>query len=119
MKGTQRCAAVIVGALTLGSCSAFEPEPPSGHFTICAEPAPELNTNYLLVHVSYGGCGEAEFGLEQVVSRGMAVLRLRKTSPDELCDMLLAHWLEFPLATAVREAAEIRLVGPDGSIRLR
>ena len=115
----RRMTLLTAGALALAGCSAFEPEPAWGAFTISAEPPPELTVSDLLVHVSYGGCGEAGFGLEQVVSGGLAVLSLRKTTPDEPCDMLLAHWLEFPLAQAVREAAEVRLVGPDGSLRLR
>jgi hypothetical protein len=111
---------ILMGALALASCQSFEPDTPfGGHFSISAEPPPVLDASSLRVHVTYGGCGEAEFGLEQVVSRDLAVLRVQKASPDELCDMLLSHWLEFPLASAVRNAVEVRLVGPNTSVQLR
>jgi hypothetical protein len=74
---------------------------------------PALNGQTLEVTLEYGGCrSNHEFELRsRATSPSSTDVWLRKTTPDEPCDMLVIERRNFTVTTS---AGAVRLLGPQG-----
>ena len=107
-----------VAALLLLGCSdpvAPDPDAFGARYLIQSEPDPPVLSGQTLdVTLEYGGCrANHDF---QVRSRATSAtstdIWLRKTSPDEPCDMLVVERRNFQVTTS---AGSVRLLGPNGA----
>jgi hypothetical protein len=107
-----------VAALLLLGCSdpvAPDPDAFGARYLIQSEPDPPVLSGQTLdVTLEYGGCrANHDF---QVRSRATSAtstdIWLRKTSPDEPCDMLVVERRSFQVTIS---AGSVRLLGPEGA----
>lgn len=107
-----------VAVLLLLGCSdpvAPDPDAFGARYLIQSEPDPPVLIGQTLeVTLEYGGCrGNHEFEIRsRATSPTSTDVWLRKTSPDEPCDMLVVERRSFQVTTS---AGSVRLLGPDGA----
>jgi hypothetical protein len=109
---------LLVAALLLLGCSdpvAPDPDAFGALYRIQEVPDPPvLNGQTLEVTLEYGGCrGNHEFELRSRLTSPTSVdVWLRKTTPDEPCDMLVIERRNFQVTAS---AGAVRLLGPQGA----
>lgn len=107
-----------VAALLLLGCSdpvAPDPDAFGARYLIQSDPDPPVLIGQTLeVTLEYGGCRtDHEFELRsRATSANSADVWLRKTTPDEPCDMLVIERRTFLVTTS---ADAVRLLGPEGA----
>jgi len=107
-----------VAALLLLGCSdpvAPEPNAFGARYLIQSDPGPPVLTGQTLeVTLEYGGCRtNHDFEVRSRATSGNSTdIWLRKTSPDEPCDMLVVERRSFQVTTP---AGSVRLLGPEGA----
>lgn len=107
-----------VAVLLLLGCSdpvAPDPDAFGARYLIQSEPDPPVLIGQTLeVTLEYGGCrGNHEFEIRsRATSPTSTDVWLRKTSPDEPCDMLVVERRSFQVTTS---AGSVRLLGPNGA----
>jgi len=107
-----------VTALLLLSCSdpvAPDPAAFGALYRIQETPDPPILTGQTLeMTLEYGGCqGSHEFEIRaRATSPTSTDVWLRKTTPNEPCDMLVVERRSFQVTTS---AGSVRLLGPEGA----
>jgi hypothetical protein len=107
-----------VAALLLLGCSdpvAPDPDAFGARYLIQSDPDPPVLIGQTLeVTLEYSGCRtDHEFELRsRATSANSADVWLRKTTPDEPCDMLVIERRTFLVTTS---ADAVRLLGPEGA----
>lgn len=113
-----KSASIALAALLLVGCSdpvAPDPAAFGALYRIRETPDPPVLTGQSLeVTVEYGGCrGNHEFELRSRVTSATSVdVWLRKTTPNEPCDMLVTERRSFQVTAS---AGAVRLLGPEGA----
>lgn len=113
-----KSASIALAALLLVGCSdpvAPDPAAFGALYRIREAPDPPVLTGQTLeVTVEYGGCrGNHEFELRSRVTSATSVdVWLRKTTPNEPCDMLVTERRSFQVTAS---AGAVRLLGPEGA----
>lgn len=107
----------VAALLLLGCTDPVAPDPDAfgARYLIQSDPDPPVLIGQTLeVTLEYGGCRTShEFELRsRVTSPNSTDLWLRKTSPDEPCDMLVVERRSFQVTTS---AGSVRLLGPEGT----
>ena len=120
--GLRRSILVSICLAAFG-CSSTTAPAFGAHYLLLLEPdPPALVSSSLTVTVSYGGCASGrafEVG-HRARSNGSVEVWLRKTTPDEPCDMLVTEQRTFTVPGAVSNAATVSLLSPNESAyRLR
>ena len=108
---------IALVALLSGCSDPVAPDPAAFGAQYRIQPAPDppiLTGQTLEVTLEYGGCRTShEFELRSRVTSPTSVdLWLRKTTPDEPCDMLVVERRSFPVTAS---AGAVRLLGPQGA----
>jgi hypothetical protein len=109
---------IALAALVMLGCSdpvAPDPDAFGALYRIQEVPDPPvLNGQTLEVTLEYGGCRNShEFELRsRTTSPTSTDVWLRKTSPNEPCDMLVVERRSFQVASS---AGSVRLLGPEGA----
>jgi hypothetical protein len=108
---------IALAALLLGCSDPVAPDPAAfgALYRIQETPDPPILTGQTLeVTLEYGGCrNNHEFELRSRVTSPISVdVWLRKTTPDEPCDMLVIERRSFQMTAS---AGAIRLLGPEGA----
>jgi len=108
---------IALTALLLGCSDPVAPDPAAfgALYRIQETPDPPVLTGQTLeVTVQYGGCrGSHEFELRSRVTSPTSVdVWLRKTTPNEPCDMLVTERRSFQVTAS---AGAVRLLGPEGA----
>ena len=106
--------------LAVGCSSPVAPDPSAfgARYEIRAEPdPPALAGQTLSVTLQYGGCsGNHEFELRhRMTSSSGADIWLRKTTPDQPCDMLVIERRSCLLSGSLSFTPSLRLLGPEGT----
>src|SRR5688572_1028580 len=107
----------LAALLLLGCSDPVAPDPAAfgALYRIQETPDPPILTGQTLeVTLEYGGCRNShEFELRSRVTSAISVdVWLRKTTPDEPCDMLVIERRSFQMTAS---AGAIRLLGPEGA----
>ena len=109
---------VAVAALLLLGCSdpvAPDPDAFGARYLIQSDPDPPVLIGQTLeVTLEYGGCRtNHDFEVRsRATSANSTDVWLRKTSPDEPCDMLVVERRSFQVNSS---AGSVRLLGPNGA----
>lgn len=109
---------LAVAALLLLGCSdpaAPDPDAFGARYLIQSDPDPPVLIGQTLeVTLEYGGCrANHDFELRsRATSENSTDIWLRKTSPDEPCDMLVVERRSFQVTTS---AGSVRLLAPEGA----
>ena len=110
---------LVAGAalLLLGCSDPVAPDPDAfgARYLIQSEPDPPVLIGQTLeVTLEYGGCRtHHDFEVRsRATSPNSTDIWLRKTSPDEPCDMLVVERRSFLVTTS---AGSVRLLGPEGA----
>jgi hypothetical protein len=106
---------VLAALLLLGCSDPAAPDPEAFGASYRIQPAPDppaLTGQTLDVTLEYGGCrNNHEFELRsRATSSNSTDIWLRKTSPNEPCDMLVVERRSFPVTAP---AGAVRLLGPE------
>ena len=112
-----KSSAIALAALLLGCSDPVAPDPAAFGALYRIRPAPDLprlTGQTLEVTLEYGGCrANHEFELRsRLTSPTTLDIWLRKTTPDEPCDMLVIERRSFPVSAS---AGTVRLLGPEGA----
>src|SRR5687767_9853382 len=115
MKSSRLASAALL--LVLGCSDPVAPDPSAfgALYRIQEVPDPPvLNGQNLEVTVEYGGCrGNHEFELRSRLTSPTSVdVWLRKTTPNEPCDMLVIERRSFQVTSG---SGAVRLLGPEGA----
>lgn len=107
----------LAALLLLGCSDPVAPDPAAFGALYRIQPAPDppiLTGQSLAVTLQYGGCRtNHEFEVRsRVTSPTSTDLWLRKTTPDEPCDMLVIERRSFQVTAS---AGAVRLLGPQGA----
>ena len=107
----------VTALLLLGCSDPVAPDPAAfgALYRIQETPDPPVLTGQTMeVTVQYGGCrGNHEFELRSRLTSPTSVdVWLRKTTPNEPCDMLVTERRTFQVTAS---AGAVRLLGPEGT----
>ena len=107
----------VTALLLLGCSDPVAPDPAAfgALYRIQETPDPPVFTGQTMeVTVQYGGCrGNHEFELRSRLTSPTSVdVWLRKTTPNEPCDMLVTERRTFQVTAS---AGAVRLLGPEGT----
>ena len=107
----------VVALLLLGCSDPVAPDPDAfgARYLIQSDPDPPVLTGQTLeVTLEYGGCRtNHDFEVRsRATSANSTDIWLRKTSPDEPCDMLVVERRSFQVTAS---AGSVRLLGPEGA----
>ena len=108
---------VLAALVMLGCSDPVAPDPAAFGARYRIQPAPDppvLTGQTLEVTLEYGGCRtNHDFELRsRATSATSTDVWLRKTSPDEPCDMLVIERRSFQVTAS---AGAVRLLGPEGA----